>query len=561
VLAAVALALAGRAGARLAGVLGAVAGRSSMLRLIRGLPDPGTGPVTILGVDDFALRRGHVYGTVLIDMDTRRPIDLLPDREAETLAAWLRDHPGTEVICRDRAGAYAAGARDGAPQAVQVADRWHMWHNLAEHVEKAVARHSACLRQEPAAAAPPEQDAGAAPDLEQAAAAAAAARTEERALVKRTRERYAAVQALRAQGKGIKPIMAELHLAKETVRKFARAASADELLARPLAGRPGILDEHKPYLHQRWNAGCTNVLQLHAEITARGFRGSYGTVNLYLQPFRALGAAPPAAPAPPKVRDITGWMLRHPDSLDADEQLKLKEVRARCPHLDATAAHVSAFAEMMTGRHGERLDTWIAAVDASDLPDLRSFTRGLTHDHDAVLAGLTLEHSSGAVEGNVNRIKMIKDRCTAAPASPCSASAYSWRPDRGGPRPSRNVGQIPQAGPSVTLATGPQERRPLSGSLHMKIRIARPRGPRLRCSGARRSIQSPRLLSRIGPSRRRPIARSMARPTAGGSGTRTILMPFPHARSTRVGDSAGTEGRRTCSAGECSSTPLMTQVR
>ena len=404
----VALALAGRAGARLASVLGAVAGRSSMLRLIRSLPDPDAGQVRILGVDDFALRRGHVYGTVLIDMGTRRPVDLLPDREAGTLAAWLRDHPGTEVICRDRAGAYAAGARAGAPDAIQVADRWHMWHNLAEHVEKTVARHSTCLKQEPPAPAPPEPNAGAAPDLEQAAAAAATQRLEESALVRRTRERYAAVQALHAQGKGIKPIMRELHLAKETVRKFARAADADELLTRPRAGRPGILDAHKPYLHQRWNAGCTDALQLHAEITSRGFRGSYGTVNLYLQPFRALGAAPPSAPAPPKVREITGWILRHPDSLDADEQHKLKEIRARCRHLDATAAHVSAFAEMMTGRHGERLEAWIAAVAADDLPDLRSFTRGLTHDHDAVLAGLTLEYSSGAVEGNVNRIKMIK---------------------------------------------------------------------------------------------------------------------------------------------------------
>jgi transposase len=133
-------------------------------------------------------------------------------------------------------------------------------------------------------------------------------------------------------------------------------------------------------------------------------------VNLYLQPCRAHGTAPPPRPASPKVRDITGWILRHPDSLDADDQLKLKQALARCPHLDTAAAHVTAFAEMITGRHGERLDTWIAAVDADDMADLHSFTTGLKHDHDAVLAGLTLEHSSGAVEANVNRIKLIKSQ-------------------------------------------------------------------------------------------------------------------------------------------------------
>jgi transposase len=156
------------------------------------------------------------------------------------------------------------------------------------------------------------------------------------------------------------------------------------------------------------NAGCTSVTQRFEEIRALGCRGSASTVRSYLRPFRATGTAPPAEPQPPKVRHAAGWILRHPDSLDTDEQTKLKQVRATCPHLDALAGHVTSFAQMMTGRHGERLDAWIAAVDADGQPDLHSFTAGLERDHDAVRNGLTLPHSSGAVEGQVNRIKMIK---------------------------------------------------------------------------------------------------------------------------------------------------------
>jgi len=401
---AVALALAGRAGARLAAAFALPASRSTLLRLVRALPDPGAGGVAVLGVDDFALRRGHVYGSVLVDMGTHRPVDLLPDREAQTFATWLEEHPGVQVICRDRAGAYADGARTGAPEAIQVADRWHLWHNLAGHVEKAVARHRGCLNEpEPEPPAEPAPQ----PDLPQIAAGVADQRFEDSALVRRTRERYEAVQALRAQGKGIKPIMRELGLAKETVRRFARAASAEDLLAKARGRRPSVLDDFKPYLHQRWNAGCTNMLQLHTEIKAAGYPGSYSIVRDYLRPFRATGTAPPP-PAPPKTRHVASWILRDPATLNNDEQIKLKDVRARCPHLDALAGHVTEFAKILTGRHGDRLDAWIAAVEADDQPDLHSFTTGLQQDLAAVLNGLTLPHSSGAVEGNVNRIKMIK---------------------------------------------------------------------------------------------------------------------------------------------------------
>ena len=403
-LGAVGLALAGRAGARLAAGLGLAGSRATVLRRAGGLADPPAGVVAVLGVDDFALRRGRVYGTVLVDVTTGRPVDLLPGREAETFAVWLRAHPGTAVICRDRAGAYAQGARRGAPGAVQVADRWHLWHNLAGHVDKEVSRHRGCLSEpEP----PPPGGPGPAADLAQAAAAAAAAKMGNSRLVTRTRQRYEAIAARRAEGASIGSIARELGLSKATVRRFCRASSAGELLAKA-RDRPSILDDYKPYLHQRWNQAATSIGQLHAEITAMGYRGSYRTVRDYLAPFRAAGAAPPPRPAVPKTHDITGWILRHPDSLDATEQDKLSQIRARCPHLDALASHVAEFATILTTQHGERLDAWIAAADASDLPALHSFTTGLKADHDAVLAGLTLPYSSGTVEGNVNRIKMIK---------------------------------------------------------------------------------------------------------------------------------------------------------
>jgi len=290
------------------------------------------------------------------------------------------------------------------PQAMQVADRWHLWHNLAQHVEKTVARHRGCLREpEPAVPQlPPDATAGV--DLVQVAAR----RAEDSVLVRRTQQRYAAVQALRAQGKGNKPIMRELGLAKETVRRFYRARSVEELLAKPREGRLSILDQFKSYLHQRWREGATCATGLFEEIRAQGYQGSAGIVRTYLRPFRELGITPPRAPAPPKVRDLTGWLLRHPDSLEADEQLKCKEVLARCPDLDAVAGHVGAFAEIMCGLHGDRLHEWIAKVEADQLPDLHSYTAGLKRDLDAVVNGLTLRYSSGAVEGNINRIKMLK---------------------------------------------------------------------------------------------------------------------------------------------------------
>ncbi len=407
-LAAIALALAGRAGARLARVLGMSVGRDSLLRLVRALPDPPTGPVTVLGVDDFALRRGHVYGSILVDMATHRPVEVLEGRAAGPLAAWLRAHPGAEVICRDRAGAYAEGARAGAPDAVQVADRWHLWHNLAGHVEKTVLAHRGCVRActEPPAdpTTDPTTDPAPVPDPPGEPVVAPA---QELTIVARTRERHRAVTELAATGASISAISRQLGLDRRTVRRFVRATGLEELQVKTLQ-RPSLLDGHTDYLHRRWAQGACDAAVLSAEITAHGYRGSDQTVRRYLHPLRDGRPAPPARPAAPTVREVTGWLLRPTAALESGDQVRLKQVLAGCPHIEATAGHVTGFAEMMTGRHGDRLTSWIAAVEADDLPELRRFTAGLARDRDAVVAGLTLEHSSGAVEGTVNRIKMLK---------------------------------------------------------------------------------------------------------------------------------------------------------
>jgi transposase len=414
-LAQIGLALAGRAGARLAAMLGIAVHRSTLLGLVAALPEPeiSTAP-EVLGVDDFALRKGHVYGTVLVDIATGKAIGVLADREAGTVADWLSAHPGARVICRDRAGAYAEAARTGAPQAIQVADRWHLWHNLSEHAEKTVVAHRGCLTQPypgpgdasgtPPAPGQPETAPAAGPQPPPDGLRDVCGR--ERRLVARTRERHAAVHELLAAGKSLSAISRALGLSRNTVLRFARAASADELLVKATS-RENSLDPFKPYLNQRWNEGITDARVLHAELQARGWRGSARTVCRYVRPFRQLPAAP-SAPAVPKTRQITRWLLSRPATLDVGEQAQLTAILARCPHLDALAGHLRTFAEMMTSLQGQHLPEWLAKVDADDQPQLHSFATGIRSDLQAVTNGLTLPYSSGAVEGNVNRIKMIK---------------------------------------------------------------------------------------------------------------------------------------------------------
>ncbi|MFC9057260.1 transposase [Streptomyces sp. NPDC057074] len=307
--------------------------------------------------------------------------------------------PGIEVVCRDRAPFFAEGATAGAPQAVQVADRWHLWNNLGEATERAVARHRQCLRvlvPEPVGQRT-EESPEETPDSP----------WQSQRFANRIRARHATVHAMLEAGHSRRAIGRQLHMTHRTVKSLADAARPEDLFRGQWQyNRTSALDEYKPYLDKRWDEGCTNAWKLWEEIIPLGYQGSYGIVSAYLRKKRT--SPRPVTAQPPAPRAVTRWILSRPETLTELEQLRLKAVLAECPELNALAGHVRSFARMLTERQGERLPQWLDAVRQNELPSLHSLAAGIDRDRAAVIAGLTLPWSSGVVEGHVNRIKMLK---------------------------------------------------------------------------------------------------------------------------------------------------------
>lgn len=397
------LALGGRPGARLSDGLGVPTSRMTLLRAIDALAVPEPGSVRVLGVDDFAFRRGHNYGTVLIDMDTRRPVELLPDRTAESFAAWLRAHPGTEVICRDRASGYAEGAREGAPGAIQVADRWHLLHNLSDAVNRVARAHRSCLK-DPTERA--EDRSPGTPTTEKTTTGTAHVAPPAGRREANTRRRHTEIHELLARGVRLKPISRTLDLDVKTVRRYARAVTPDELLT-PNPTRGTQLDQHLPFLARRWQEGCDNAGRLTRELRDHGYRGSERSVRRLLQTWRT-STTPIGSPAAPSPRQITGWIMRPDHKQTDDDRSRLASVLDRCTTLLTVHRLACEFSRLARERRGDGIDGWITEAQNSGIAALRGFADGLVKDYDAVRAGLTLAWSSGAVEGNVTRIKAIK---------------------------------------------------------------------------------------------------------------------------------------------------------
>lgn len=326
----------------------------------------------------------------------------MPDRQAASVETWLKAHPGVQLISRDRGGEFARGARQGAPEAVQTADRFHVLRNLAEVAEKVLGKHRRALKAihlvtKPATSASlllrhqrPERE-----------------RRKHQARAKLV-ERYEAVQRLVKQGLSHKEISRRLHLHRESVIRYARAETFPERAERP--ARPGILASYETYLRTRWVEGERNAVGLFREVTARGYTGSRMTIERFLLGLRrmeqqGIEVSQIATSAELTPRRAVGLMLRCGIGLDEEEHAALGQVHPQVKRLNAL---FQQFAQMLRDRRGEELDQWLHAAFHSDIPELRAFVRKLRQDQQAVQAGLVLKWNNGMVEGHINRLKFLK---------------------------------------------------------------------------------------------------------------------------------------------------------
>jgi transposase len=270
---AIAFELGGRAGARLAAELGLTAGRDALLERIKGALLPEAGKVRVLGTDDFAFKKGSTYGTILVDLERRRVVDLLPERSQESLVAWLEEHPGTEIATRDRSNVYREGLAKGAPGAVQVADRWHLLHNLAQALEEFLLHKQPALRKA-AGDDEPEKDVGAPGPMSPNRPRTHEAKIEEAAKKRHERlvEQWRNIRGLYLAGADLRDICRRLGISARTVYRYKDLVEPPP--RRGYKRRASVLDPYVPYLVRRWNEGCHNGKRLYREIREQGYANS-----------------------------------------------------------------------------------------------------------------------------------------------------------------------------------------------------------------------------------------------------------------------------------------------
>ncbi|MBO0790392.1 MAG: ISL3 family transposase [Ktedonobacteraceae bacterium] len=399
-------ALNGEGGARLARRLGLPISATTLLRSLHLVPTAPVGKVRVVGLDDWAWRRGQRYGTIIIDQERHVVLDLLPERTPESVQKWLESHPEVEFVSRDRGGTYVDGATWGAPQATQIADRWHILANLGQAVEEFLIRTHVRLvktpTQEPTVERPLTSY-STTPDCQ--------GKSQARLLQKW--KLYQRVQELHGQGMGIIKIGIELGLARNTVRKYLRKAP-DPPLPTPRPLRESGLDRYEDDILKRWKEGERNAAQLFREISALGYQGANTTVRAYVRHLRTTtkdGSVPVSRKQRTKTTSPRAlrWLLtRERKDLDAEEQARLDQLLTLSPDITCVRTLLHTFLNMVRERQPEQLRPWMQEAEKSGIAELKSFVGGIERDYDAVKAALCLPWNQGQTEGFVNKLKTAK---------------------------------------------------------------------------------------------------------------------------------------------------------
>ena len=392
----------GEAGARLALAAGLPVSPDTLLRLLQQDAHGDAATPRVLGVDDLALRRGQTYATILVNLETSEPIDLLSGRVAEPLAAWLREHPGVEVIVRDRSEAYAEGARAGAPDAIQVADRFHLVKNASAAMDELLQgrrRQIAVAVPDPP---PPTPSAKPPSARQQRMADRRAARI----------ARWEEVQRRHQEGEGLRHIARELGISRVTVRRLIDTPIPPRnriVHPRPSGLTSPSLQPHVTYLQDRWQEGCSNITQLFREIVEQGYAGSRSLLYTALQTWRGPRSPPVQRRRQKSWRFSVRWLcLRPPDQLKPEEQTALQHILKEDADLAAGYRLLQRFRDVVAKRDVAALDPWLRDAQTSTLAPFIGLANGIVADRAAVDAALTMRWSTSMVEGHVNRVKLIK---------------------------------------------------------------------------------------------------------------------------------------------------------
>lgn len=411
--------LGGEAGAKTAHKIGLQISGDTLLRRIRRTPIPNLESVRVLGVDDFSFRRGMRFGTILVDLEQRKPIDLLPDRESETLALWLKQHPEIEIISRDRGGTYIDGSNNGAPQAKQVADRWHLLKNATEVFEKTISRNYAKLRK---ALFPKDEELFF--TEEEIADQIKAGEDAKVKLLEQSTEKsgklspfyleklkvFEIVKQLQAKGLTINQIRLQINRHFSTVARCYQVEEFEKI-KREKGSR--LLKPYLKYLKQRWDEGCQNGKQLYREIKEQGYTGSDVTVRRLTyrwktsitQNLRLIKTAPPKLPS---VRQMVWLLLKSEGNLTDEEKDFRQEILENSDEVRQGLGLLNKFRTMVREKRADKYEEWLREAQNKSLVEFENFAKGLRRDNEAVKNALSEPWSNGQVEGQVNRLKFIK---------------------------------------------------------------------------------------------------------------------------------------------------------